>query len=192
MYKVLIEGCRAVGKTTLCNHLISLGVVSFYRERFELNEDFSTPETQEEFEFQQKWYISREINFWHLIDEQKEGLAVVIASPETLDFYTRNYTKAYKKKWGLTNDILDMLKSLSQLRSDLIIYLTAENDAIIHRMQKDTKRRPLFWDYFNRWQELNQNYYKRYTNVVWIDTTNKSAEEVCSLVMQKLRERGAI
>jgi adenylate kinase family enzyme len=192
MFKVLIEGCRAVGKTTLCNNLIAQGVVSFYRERFELNADFPPPETKEEFEAQQRWYIDREIPFWESLDARTDGIGLVIASPETLDFYTRKYADAYGKNWALGPETLERLDALSRYGSDLVIYLTAQDDTIIRRMQQDEKKRPAFWDYFNRWQTLNQNYYTGRSHVVFIDTTHLSAQQVCAAVMQQLRVRRVI
>lgn len=192
MFKVLVEGCRAVGKTTLCNNLIAQGVVSFYRERFELNADFLPPETEEEFEAQQQWYIAREIPFWKSLDILSDGIGLVIASPETLDFYTRYYSSAYEKNWTLNSKTMDWLNVLSQHRSDLVIYLTAQDDAIIQRMENDEKKRPAFWDYFIHWQKLNQNYYTGCKNVEFIDTTHLSTQQVCAVVMHKLRARGVI
>lgn len=192
MYKVLIEGCRAVGKTTLCNNLIAQGVVSFYRERFELNADFLPPETKEEFEAQQRWYIAREIPFWESLDVRADGIGLVIASPETLDFYTRSYASAYGKNWVLESETLEQLNALSRYSSDLVIYLTAQDSTIIQRMQNDKKQRPAFWDYFDRWQKLNQNYYTKRDHVVFIDTTQLSARDVCAAVTNELRVRGVI
>lgn len=192
MYKVLIEGCRSVGKTTLCNNLIAQGVVSFYRERFELNADFPPPRTRGEFEAQQRWYIAREIPFWESLDARTDDIGLMIASPETLDFYTRNYSNAYRKNWVLTPQTIGMLDTLSQYKSDLVIYLTAQDDTIIQRMENDQKQRPAFWDYFNHWQKLNQNYYEGHDNVQFIDTTHLSAQQVCAAVTQQLRVRGVI
>lgn len=192
MFKVLIEGCRAVGKTTLCNNLIEQGVVSFYRERFELKPEFQQPRSSIDFNYQQQYYINREIDIWPSLNAPANGIALVIASPETLDFYTRNYSKAYSTDWSLDSITLKMLEKLSYYRCDLIIYLAANDNTIINRMKEDTKQRPTFWDYYYRWQKLNKEYYNSYNNVVTIDTTNLSINDVCASAMKVLHTQGAI
>lgn len=183
---VALEGPRAVGKTTLLNGIQDMLPQVQVFPGFKLE---TTYNLDEEIGFcnNQKKYIRRKINQYNSVYSSK--INMITRGTENVMFYTWAYPviKCYNS-WQVENKLQSDLIRLNQKRSDLIIYLNANNDVLSERNKNDIRERIWFDNELSIWNIMMKSWFMKYDNCIFIETSALSAHEVQDCVCKILNK----
>lgn len=186
---IALEGVRGVGKTTLLNNLKIIYPNLITIEGFKVENNLQM-DIQHEFYKNQKIYINHKIEQYKNFSKYSEDILITRGS-ENIEMFTKRYPKIYNYNWDCEKELEKELKQLQNYRSDLIIYLNAKVETIIKRALNDKdKKRENIEKWLEIWNSEIQNWFKKYKNLIIIETDNKDSMDVAKEVRNVLINGG--
>jgi deoxyadenosine/deoxycytidine kinase len=182
-----LEGLKGTGKTTLLNNLKIIYPKLECIEGFKLDNNLDL-NIEKEFYENQSIYIEKKINQYKKFLKSSKN-TLITRGVENVKKFTERYPKIYNYDWEVKKNLKQELKILESYRSDLIIYLNANDETIKKRVFNDmNKRRDNIDKYLEIWGREIRNWYNEYKNLRIIETENKTSLEVAEEVKKILIE----
>lgn len=183
-----LEGLKGVGKTTLLKNLKDIYPELEIYEGFKLEGNSYNLNIENEFYKNQKIYIDQKISQYNEILKSSKNAIVTRGSEDILMFCTR-YSKINGFNWKIEENLKLELKKLCEYKSDLIIYLDAEDSTIKNRCSYDeNKKRTNIENWMELWSEETKKWYLKYKYLKIINTENKTSLEVAKEVKEILQK----
>ncbi|WP_240793439.1 AAA family ATPase [Psychrobacillus vulpis] len=170
----------AGGKTTLVKrleeHLLDVHFTyenpyPIVRKRDDLNIDIFT---EEGFIANQRLFIEAEIKRYHELPDSK---IIFDRGPEDIEFYTLHFPKANGFAWNIEDQLKKELQELRQYRSDMILYLDANEETLQKRMQKDLSRSRKSFHNNMKLFPFERDWYLQFNTKI-LDVNNRTPEEI--------------
>jgi deoxyadenosine/deoxycytidine kinase len=182
-----LEGLKGTGKTTLLNNLKIIYPKLECIEGFKLDNNLDL-NIEKEFYKNQNIYIEKKISQYKKFLKSSKN-ALITRGVENIKKFTERYPKIYNYDWEVEKNLKQELEILESYRSDLIIYLNANDETIKKRVFNDmNKRRDNIDKYLEVWGKEIRNWYNEYKNLRIIETENKTSLEVAEEVKRILIE----
>ncbi len=181
MKKILsIQGGMAGGKTTLVKRLEKqLNDVHFtyenpypiVRKRRDMNIDIYT---EKGFIANQRMFIEAEIKRFN---DLPNGKIIFDRGPEDVEFYTLHFPKANGFEWDIEEQLKEELQQLRKCRSDIILYLSANEETLQSRKQHDLNRGRSSFNQNMKLYKFEREWFLQF-NTKNVDVNDKTPEEI--------------
>lgn len=181
-----LEGPRAVGKSTLLAGITKVAPEIKLFPGFKNNSKYEMVE-KKGFCDNQKEYIGRKICQYKL--DSPEVISIITRGTENVEFFTRTYPVLLgKSEWQIQETLQTQIKMLQENRSDLIIYLDADDSVLCKRNRMDDRQRIWFARELGLWNILMRDWFRKYSYCQFVNTNELSPEMVLSAVLKILKE----
>lgn len=188
---ISIQGPWSVGKSTLIRRLGDIPRLNAFtmkefgddersvRDNMNLNLSLKA-----EFLENQKIFFLGEHLRYEKIRKLQSDYLILDRGPEDTLCFTEIHPKAINASWEIETESAELKYKYIHYKSDCIIYLDASLDAVLNRRNLDnTKNRKNFEQYMNLYYKLEKDYFLGNDKCRYIDTTNQTAQEVLSHVL---------
>ena len=185
---ITISGTRCVGKTSVINSLRSLFPEWCIREDRPSNPASFNLDVEEEYCANERFYIDRQIEEYNKMRNGSQD-SIIVRGPEDLLFYVLHYPVANSKSWDVKARLKYELELLDHCRSDKIIYLNASKTIVLERSRADmNKKRTTINHWVSIWHDSLIDFMSHYDTCDFVDTDDKTLDEVVKCVEKLIRE----
>jgi adenylate kinase family enzyme len=184
-----LQGCMAVGKTTVCRHLqISAPYVHVSYERHNnivaliKQRGLNKNEYEDYLEIQTMW-LKNEVERWKEAQDYK--CTVMDFGAEEIEFYTLNYPRTINAEWELESRLHSELEELRKCFPNRILFLNASTNTLREHKEKDnTRPRNFFEHHLQHLLPLKQKWFIGRSDTDILDVDLLSEDEVAEKVKQ--------
>ncbi|MFS1511596.1 AAA family ATPase [Chengkuizengella sp. SCS-71B] len=140
--------------------------------------------TKEGFIENQRLFIEAEMNRFNNLPD---GKIIYDRGPEDIEFYTLYYPIANGYDWDIEAALKEEISELRKLRSDIILYLDANEETLHKRKQNDLIRKRNSFNQNIKLYKYEKEWYKKF-NTIFVDVNHKTPEQLEKWALMTLPE----
>jgi len=191
-FVISVQGCHAVGKSTLINQIkLARPDISCWSEGLrELDARKANThlrmDVEEEFYQIQRWYVEHVVRRFRSFPPH--SIVMLDRGPEEIEFYLFHYLRIHRRNWDIEAHFSQDLARLRRCRSNRVLYLDASLETIIARRESDARNRPTMDVWLRDWQPYVEAYFKSMPKTVVLNTDQMTAQEVFAWTVKWIDE----
>lgn len=184
-----LQGCMAVGKTTVLRHLQEN--LPYVNISYEMHSDINSEINQrklnknkyEDYLEIQKLWLANEVKRWD--DAQRFKCTVMDFGAEEIEFYTLNYPKTIGMDWIIEERLHNELKEVRKCLPARILFLDASDNTLRKHKENDTTRSRNFFEHHLQYLlPLKRKWFIGRDDTDILNVDNLSKEEAAIAVEQ--------
>lgn len=178
-----LQGCMAVGKTTVVRRLQELA--PYVHVSYESNRDIikaiqvrglNKNQYEDFLEIQKLWLMNEVSRFEQA---QQYSCTVMDFGAEEIEFYTLNYPKSLGMDWEVETPLQQELTAIRKCMPDRILFLDASESVLRKRKEADpTRSRNFFEHHITHLLPLKREWFLKKSNVDILNVESLTPDEV--------------
>ncbi len=182
-----LQGCMAVGKTTVINYLrehapyvhssyeSTAHIINEVRER-----KLDKTKYEDYLEIQKLWLNNEVVRYQKALEFP---CTIMDFGAEEIEFYTLNYPKSIGQDWEIENALKEDLERVRNCMPERILFLKASPETLRRRKEVDTTRsRTFFEHHLEALMPLKEAWFSEKDNVDYLTVDDLSPEEMAARV----------